>query len=87
MACLKLAPAIATGNSVLLKPSEITPLTALKLGELIIEAGFPPGVINIIPGYGSSCGSAMASHMGIGKIAFTGSTSEISVGRPVFCVT
>jgi acyl-CoA reductase-like NAD-dependent aldehyde dehydrogenase len=77
MACLKLAPALATGNTIILKPSEITPLTALKLGELIVEAGFPAGVINILPGYGNTCGAAMASHMGIGKIAFTGSKSSM----------
>ena len=78
MASLKLAPALATGNTVLLKPSELTPLTALKLGELVIEAGFPAGVINILPGYGNTCGAAMASHMNIGKIAFTGSKSPVS---------
>jgi acyl-CoA reductase-like NAD-dependent aldehyde dehydrogenase len=75
MASLKIAPALATGNTIILKPSEMTPLTALKLGELITEAGFPPGVINVLPGYGNTCGAAIASHMGVGKIAFTGSKS------------
>lgn len=75
MACLKLAPALATGNTVILKPSEVTPLTALRFAELAVEAGFPPGVINVIPGYGNTAGAAMSSHMGIGKISFTGSMS------------
>ncbi|KAF9064740.1 aldehyde dehydrogenase [Rhodocollybia butyracea] len=69
----KIAPALATGNVVVLKPSEITPLTALKFGELVNEAGFPPGVVNIIPGYGPTAGHAIAMHPHIRKIAFTGS--------------
>ena len=70
----KLAPALATGNTVVLKPSAHTPLTALRIGELIVEAGFPPGVVNILPGYGSTTGMAIARHEDIDKVAFTGST-------------
>jgi aldehyde dehydrogenase (NAD+) len=74
MQAWKLAPALATGNTVLLKPAEQTPLTALRVGELIIEAGFPAGVVNILPGYGPTAGGAIARHMDIDKVAFTGST-------------
>ena len=74
MQAWKLAPALATGNTVILKPASNTPLTALRVGELIIEAGFPPGVVNILPGKGSTIGMAIASHLGIDKVAFTGST-------------
>src|SRR5437588_7259901 len=74
MAAWKLAPALAAGNTVVLKPAEQTPTTALELGKLIQEAGFPDGVVNIIPGYGETAGAALASHKGIDKIAFTGST-------------
>jgi aldehyde dehydrogenase (NAD+) len=74
MAAWKLAPALAAGNTVVLKPAEQTPVTALELGKLISEAGFPEGVVNIIPGYGETAGAALASHPGIDKIAFTGST-------------
>lgn len=70
----KLAPALATGNTVVMKPAEQTPLTALRIGELILQAGFPEGVVNILPGYGPSAGAAIASHMDIDKVAFTGST-------------
>ena len=70
---MKLGPALSMGNTVELKPAEQTPLTALRLGELIIEAGFPPGVVNILPGYGSTAGAAIANHMDIDKVAFTGS--------------
>lgn len=70
---MKLGPALATGNTVVLKPAEQTPLTALRIGELILEAGFPPGVVNILPGYGPTAGAAIASHMDIDKVAFTGS--------------
>ncbi len=70
----KLAPALAAGNTVVLKPSTHTPLTALRVGELILEAGFPPGVVNIVPGYGATAGVAIARHMDIDKVAFTGST-------------
>jgi phenylacetaldehyde dehydrogenase len=74
MAAWKLGPALATGNTVVLKPAEQTPLTALRLGELFQEAGFPDGVVNIIPGYGETAGAALAAHSGVDKIAFTGST-------------
>ncbi len=73
MAAWKLAPALATGNSVVLKPAEQTPLTALRLGELILEAGVPEGVVNIITGYGDA-GAAIAAHNDVDKVAFTGST-------------
>src|SRR6476659_8237866 len=74
MAAWKLAPALAAGNTVVLKPAEQTPVTALELAKLIQEAGFPEGVVNIIPGYGETAGAALAAHPGIDKIAFTGST-------------
>src|SRR5712691_9417488 len=74
MAAWKLAPALAAGNTVVLKPAEQTPVTAVELARLIAEAGFPEGVVNIIPGYGETAGAALASHPGIDKIAFTGST-------------
>ena len=74
MQAWKIAPALATGNTIILKPSTYTPLTALRVGELLIEVGFPPGVVNIIPGYGSNTGLAIARHMDIDKVAFTGST-------------
>jgi acyl-CoA reductase-like NAD-dependent aldehyde dehydrogenase len=74
MAAWKLAPALACGNTVILKPAEQTPLTALRLGELICEAGFPEGVVNILPGFGETAGAALAAHPGVDKIAFTGST-------------
>ena len=74
MAAWKLAPALAAGNTVVLKPAEQTPATAMELAKLIQEAGFPEGVVNIIPGYGETAGAALASHKGIDKIAFTGST-------------
>nr|WP_051375261.1 aldehyde dehydrogenase family protein [Alicyclobacillus pomorum] len=76
----KLAPALACGNTVVLKPSEMTPLTAIRLGELVMEAGFPPGVVNIVPGYGQSAGAALSKHPGVDKITFTGSTR---VGRDI----
>jgi phenylacetaldehyde dehydrogenase len=74
MAAWKLAPALTTGCTVVLKPAEQTPLTALRLGELIMEAGFPEGVVNIVPGYGETAGAALAAHTDVDKIAFTGST-------------
>ncbi len=74
MQAWKLAPALATGNTVVLKPAEQTPLTALRIGELIVEAGFPEGVVNILPGYGPTAGQALARHPDVDKIAFTGST-------------
>ncbi len=74
MAAWKLGPALATGCTVVLKPAEQTPLTALRLGELVMEAGFPEGVVNIVPGYGETAGAALAAHPAVDKIAFTGST-------------
>lgn len=74
MLAWKIGPALATGNTIVLKPSEFTPLTALKMAHLIDEAGFPPGVVNIVIGYGPTAGAAIASHPRIEKIAFTGST-------------
>src|SRR6516164_1825934 len=74
MASMKLAPALAVGCTCVLKPAEQTPLTALRLGELIQEAGFPDGVVNIVPGYGETAGAALAAHPDVDKIAFTGST-------------
>jgi phenylacetaldehyde dehydrogenase len=74
MAAWKLGPALATGNTIVLKPAEQTPLSALRLGELIQEADIPDGVVNIIPGYGETAGAALAAHPGVDKIAFTGST-------------
>lgn len=79
MAAWKLGAALACGNCVILKPAEQTPLSALRLGELLIEAGFPAGVINIITGFGSA-GAALASHPQVDKVAFTGSTE---VGRKI----
>jgi phenylacetaldehyde dehydrogenase len=74
MAAWKLGPALATGCTVILKPAEQTPLSALRLGELIQEAGIPDGVVNIVPGYGETAGAALAAHPDVDKIAFTGST-------------
>jgi formyltetrahydrofolate dehydrogenase len=70
----KMAACIAAGNTVILKPAQVTPLTSLKFGELVVKAGFPPGVINIIPGSGSVVGQAMADHPLVRKLGFTGST-------------
>ncbi len=78
MAAWKLAPALAAGCTIILKPAEETPLSALRLGELIQEAGFPEGVVNIITGFGEETGAPLAAHMDVDKIAFTGSTE---VGR------
>jgi phenylacetaldehyde dehydrogenase len=80
MAAWKIGPALAAGCTVVLKPAEETPLTALRLGELAIEAGIPPGVVNIVTGLGPTAGAALAAHAGIDKIAFTGSTE---VGKHV----
>lgn len=79
MAAFKLAPALAAGNTIVLKPAEQTPLTALLLGEILIEAGLPAGVVNIVTGFGDA-GAALASHDAVDKIAFTGSTD---VGRKI----
>ncbi|KAI9461069.1 aldehyde dehydrogenase domain-containing protein [Russula earlei] len=76
----KLGPALATGNAIVLKPSEFTPLTALRACSLINEAGFPPGVVNVVTGYGHTAGQAISEHLGIDKVAFTGSTL---VGRKI----
>jgi len=73
MACWKVAPALATGNSIVLKPAEQSPSTALKLGELALEAGVPAGVLNVVPGFGETAGQALARHMDVDLIAFTGS--------------
>ncbi len=74
MQAWKLGPALATGNTVVMKPAEQTPLTALRIGQLIVEAGFPPGVVNIVPGYGPTAGQAISRHFDVDKVAFTGST-------------
>src|SRR5271167_227496 len=74
MAAWKLAPALAAGCTIVLKPAEQTPLSALRLGELITEAGFPDGVVNIVTGYGETAGAALANHADVDKVAFTGST-------------
>ena len=78
MAMWKIAPALACGCTVVLKPAEETPLTALRLAELVMEAGFPAGAVNVVTGYGESAGAALVKHPGVNKIAFTGSTE---VGR------
>ncbi len=78
MAAWKMAPALASGCTLILKPAEQTPLTALRMGELMIEAGVPDGVVNIITGYGETAGAALAAHDDVDKVAFTGSTE---VGR------
>ena len=80
MACLKAAPALAAGNTVILKPAEQTPLSALVLARLAAEAGIPDGVFNVVPGNGESAGAALAAHLDVDKIAFTGSTD---VGRQI----
>ena len=74
MQAWKLGPALATGCTVVMKPAEQTPLSALRVGELALEAGFPPGVLNLLPGYGPTAGAALARHMDVDKVAFTGST-------------
>lgn len=80
MAAWKLAPALATGNTVVLKPAEQTPLTALRLASLLAEAGVPEGVVNVVPGFGPTAGAALVRHPGVAKIAFTGSTA---VGKEI----
>jgi len=80
MAAWKLGPALACGNTVVLKPAEQTPLTALRLGELLQEAGIPDGVVNIVPGFGPTAGGALVHHPQVDKIAFTGSTE---VGKEI----
>ncbi len=78
MQAWKLGPALATGNTVVMKPAEQTPLTALYVAELVKEAGFPAGVVNVVPGYGPTAGAAIAGHHDVDKVAFTGST-EVGV--------
>ncbi len=80
MACWKIAPALVTGNSLVLKPSEKSPLTALRLGDLALEAGIPAGVLNVVPGFGPDAGTPLAMHMDVDCIAFTGSTG---VGKKI----
>ncbi|HKO34762.1 MAG TPA: aldehyde dehydrogenase family protein, partial [Candidatus Limnocylindria bacterium] len=75
MASWKLGPALAAGNTAILKPASYTPLTAIRLGELALEAGIPAGVVNVVTGPGGSAGAALAAHPGVGKIAFTGETT------------
>lgn len=75
MMAWKTAPALAMGNTVVLKAADVTPLTALRTGELALEAGLPPGVLNIVPGFGSIAGEALSRHHDVDKIAFTGSTA------------
>ena len=76
----KLGPALAAGNCVVMKPSEITPLSTLRVAELAQQVGIPDGVINVVPGYGHTAGQAIAEHPGIGKVSFTGSTN---IGREI----
>jgi betaine-aldehyde dehydrogenase len=75
MASWKVAPALAAGNTAVLKPASLSPMTALRIGELALEAGFPPGVLNVVTGPGGTAGAAIAAHPGIGKVAFTGETT------------
>jgi aldehyde dehydrogenase (NAD+) len=76
----KCGPALAAGNTVVLKPAELTPLTALRIGQLALEAGLPPGVLNVVPGKGAVAGEALVAHPGVDKVSFTGSTA---VGRHI----
>lgn len=71
----KIAPALATGNTVVIKTAEATPLSALKVCQFIKEAGFPDGTVNLVSGYGKTVGNAIAHHMDVDKVAFTGSTA------------
>ena len=80
MACWKIAPALASGNSIILKPSEKSPLSALKIADIALEAGIPAGVLNVVPGFGAEAGSPLALHMDVDCIAFTGSTA---VGKKI----
>ncbi len=80
MAAWKLGPALAAGCTIVLKPSELTPVTAMELAKIIDEVGLPQGVVNIIPGYGSDAGEALVKHPDVNKIAFTGSTA---VGKKI----
>jgi aldehyde dehydrogenase (NAD+) len=80
----KLGPALAAGNTVVMKPSELVPLSTLRLCELMEEAGFPPGVVNVVPGFGAVAGAHLASHPNVGKISFTGSTAT---GRAIVAMS
>jgi betaine-aldehyde dehydrogenase len=80
IATWKIAPALACGNTVVLKPASLTPLSALRLGELALEAGVPPGVLNVVPGPGAAVGTALSSHPDVAKIGFTG---ETATGRAI----
>ncbi len=84
MAAWKIAPAIACGNTVVLKPAEQTPLSTVRFGELLLEADLPPGVVNIVTGFGETAGAAIAAHRGIDKVAFTGSTQ---VGKKILAAS
>lgn len=84
MAAWKVAPALAFGNTVVLKPAEQTPLTALRLGQLALEAGVPEGVVNVVSGFGEEAGAALAAHNNVDKIAFTGSTE---VGKKILAAS
>src|SRR5258708_14700405 len=84
MAAWKLGPALAPGCTVVMKPAEQTPLTALRLGELIVDAGFPPGVVNIVPGFGETAGASLAAHPHRDQNGFTGSTE---VGKMICLAT
>ena len=84
MAAWKIAPALAFGNTVVLKPAEQTPLTALRLGQLALEAGVPEGVVNVVSGFGEEAGAALAAHGDVDKIAFTGSTE---VGKKILAAS
>jgi betaine-aldehyde dehydrogenase len=75
MASWKLGPALAAGNAAILKPASYSPLTAIRLGELALEAGIPPGIVNVVTGPGGTAGASIAAHPGIGKVAFTGETA------------
>jgi betaine-aldehyde dehydrogenase len=75
MASWKVAPALAAGNTAILKPASYSPMTAIRMGELALEAGLPPGVLNVITGPGGTAGAALAAHPGVGKVAFTGETT------------
>lgn len=80
IATWKVAPALACGNTIVLKPASLTPLTALRLGELALEAGVPPGVLNVVPGPGAAIGAALSAHPDVAKIGFTG---ETATGRAI----
>ena len=80
MAAWKVAPALATGCTVVLKPAEQTPMTAIRFGQLVMEAGFPAGIVNVVPGFGATAGAALSGHPDVDKITFTGSTE---VGRHI----